>query len=308
MNRVYIVTALAVVVVAAALGGSYQFYFKGKIDEYREHQMQKERLVKKLTDLESTFAGVKPERLVQEWKQQVNPWFNAVADEGRFFEFGVEAVPPVPPEVVSPRLYYKDEYEKMMRTLHQEAYPRAIPFTNFGVYDPNAIPNNTATREEVRDWLNKLHFGQEMIRLLLANNVVAIENIDVWPDKVEQDGMLVKRTVGARFVIALGDLVSFLEQLRSAERYYAVEAIRVSNPYLMTSPPPPVTVEMLLTLARFDAQKLEAVPAASASASSYASPMEALNTFGIRQGEIRMPQQSGFQRWWRNFRKRYLPF
>ena len=182
MNRVYVVTVLAVVAVVAALGGAYQFYFKAKIDQYRQHQTQKTQLEKKLTDMQNVFSGVKPERLVEEWKNQVNPWFNAVIEEGRFFNLGVEAVPPVPEEVISPRLYYEEQYNKMILKVYSEAYPRYIPTTNFGVYDPNAIPNNTATREEVRQWLQKLKFGQDMIRLFLEHKAVAIYQIEVWPD------------------------------------------------------------------------------------------------------------------------------
>src|SRR5690606_7683982 len=125
----YIFTLIAILAVVGSLGGAYQFYFKAKIEEYRSHQLRKANLEKKLEEMAREFSGVKPEKLVQEWKLQVNPWYNAVADEGSNFKLGVDEVPPVPAEVVSPRLYYKDEYQKMMLAILQEAYPRQIPAT-----------------------------------------------------------------------------------------------------------------------------------------------------------------------------------
>lgn len=308
MNRVYVVTALSVLAVAGALGGAYQFYFKAKIEQYRQHETQKDRLEKKLEAMESTFSKVNPERLVQEWKEQVNPWFNAVGDEGKFFNYGVEPVPAVPEEVVSPRLYYEEQYNKMMQSIQQEAYPRYIPVTNFGVYPPSGIPNNTATRDEVRQWLQKLKFGQDMIRLLLEHKAQAILQIEVWPDAHQQESLLVKRTVGAQFVMSLEDLARFLEILRTSERYYNVEAIRITNPYLLTSPPPPVTVEMLLTLGWFNKVQFEN-QSASASASTYSSPTEALSSFGLQTRQrMQMKRATGFKAWWQRFRKNWLPF
>lgn len=308
MKRVYIFTLIAILAVVGSLGGAYQFYFKAKIEEYRSHQLRKANLEKKLEEMAREFSGVKPEKLVQEWKLQVNPWYNAVADEGSNFKLGVDEVPPVPAEVVSPRLYYKDEYQKMMLAILQEAYPRQIPATNFGVPTPDGIPNNTATPQEVRQWLQRLQFGQDMIRLLLNHNAHRIDNIAVWPDAHKQDGLLMKRTVGAQFVMSLPDLVDFLETLRTSDQYYNVEALRISNPYLLTSPPPPVTVEILFTVGWFNRDKLETATATT-SAASFSNASDALSNFGIRARlEAKAAQTSGFTRWWRNFRKRYLPF
>ena len=117
-----------------------------------------------------------------------------------------------------------------------------------------------------------------------------------------------KRTIGVQFLISVEDLAHFLEFLRISERYYNVEAVRITNPYLLTSPPPPVTVDMLLTVGWFNANKFENESTA-ASASCFSSASDALNQFGIRSREgPRVVQPSGFVRWWRNFRKRFLPF
>lgn len=309
MKRVYIVTILAIIVVVGSLGGAYQFYFKAKIDAYRQHQTQLDQLDKRLTALETTFSGVKPDVLVTEWKQQVNPWNNALREEGQFFTIDFEEVPPVPEEVVSPRLYYEEQYNKMMLAIMTEAHPKQIPYTNFGVYEPTAIPNNTATRDEVRQWLRKLKFGQDMIRLFLDHKALAIYNIEVWPDTFKANGLLMKRTIGVQFVMNVSDLADFLEFLRTSERYYNVDAIRIANPYLLTTPPPPVTVDMLLTIGWFNRKVVDEPSSTTASASSFGSASEALTTFGIRSGDrTQIVQATGFKRWWRGFRRKWLPF
>jgi hypothetical protein len=308
MNRVYLLVIIAVFIVAAALGGAYQFYFKAKMDQYKAHLQTKSLLESRLESMHDTFAGVKPDVLVTEWRNNVNPWRSALRDEGRFFEYGVQTIPPVPEQVVSPRLYYKDQYERMLASIQQEAFPRRIPFTNFGIYDPQSIPGNTASREDVRTWLQRLQFGNDMIRLLLDSGVQAISAIEVWPDKHEKDGLIIERTVGVNMHISAKDLANLLEKLRSAERYYNVKAIKIANPYLLTNPPPPLQVEMIFSVAWFNQRQMETQTGA-ATAATFATAEHAFSAFGINPIMRReVAPTSGFTRWWRNFRKTWLPF
>ncbi len=257
MNIYKIAPIVMVLLFLAALGGSWQFYFRERLEQYAENQQHRQALAQKLDTLSSTFAAedggtVEPEFVIAQWRDAVEPWSQALTQRASFFE--IEALPdePLVPEDATPRFYYEERIEEKVNDLFRYAWENncAIPQTTFGVPSGEQVAGQQIDREQAERWLRRFNFGDSVMRRLIDANALQINELEVWPPRVEY-GILEMRTVGAFFFMRINDLVPMLEAFGREDQFYTVDGLRISNTQLIAQQNPPLQVEMLLTQARF---------------------------------------------------------
>ena len=255
MTREHIVATLILVVVLGAVGCVYQFYYKVRLDEYRANMVLRDDLEKALVNLKDTFDGYIPEELVKVVKGAVQPLSEEVGRRSYFFNLADSFVIDPMPEGKIPKLYYEEQVKNVRTDFHQEiigSNPNFYyPDTLFGAPAPKSFKGREASRREVMMGLRKIHYGHSILRMMLKAKAGAVNEVAIWPQRMEYGGLLSMRTVGIHFTMKLEDLVKFLDSLRLADRYYSVDAISIQNRYLRMRPEPQMDVRMLLTQAAF---------------------------------------------------------
>lgn len=261
MTKERIIYAAVLLAAIASFGGVYQFYFKGKLSEYARDEAYKQMLQQTFDELEQTFAGVKPEVFVSEWSRRVQPWRDAVRQRSTFFTFGDWYDHESPPKDVLLTPWYDSESTRMLERLYTKV--RETP--GLQVFPPDIrvplniptldqITGKSITEQDVNIALADLSFGISFCRMLLDAKAKAIYDIRLWPKRTERatERLLRLQTVGVSMAMETRDLIQFIEnQLRLADRFYTIDAIRIDYPYISQPYEPVVQVEMLITMARY---------------------------------------------------------
>jgi len=256
MKKEHIVIVLVLVAVLAASGAVYQFYFKPRLTIYSQDQERTEVLKSKITNLQNTFSNFAPEAIVSAWNLEVQPWTDAVFVRGAFFAMPDQVLKgdPVPDEMML-KFYYRDESEKLLNALYEKVRTHTpycyYPYpTRFGAPDPEAFP--TMNKEQVETSLYLIRLGSYMVDMLLKAKAAEITDVVIWPVRLEYDNLLSLRTVGLSFRMTMENLVLFIENdLRTADRYFSVDAISVQNRQLRLPQQPFLEVRMLVSQALF---------------------------------------------------------
>ncbi len=298
LTREHIIPIVALIIVIGVIGGVYQFYYKQKIAEYNEAVETLETYKTVLDRLEKTFESHDPAVLIQHYNMQVQPLAEDVVRRAQFFNMGdVLDVEPVPENVML-RFYYEEQFNKLMQDFRQDAnarvpfceYPRA---TTYGVPKPEELEGQRLEPAMIQNYLQRLRRGNEAMKTLLDAKAKYIVDVQLWRPRPGANGMLSEYTVGLHFFMDLKDLVKFLDELRLADRYYNVNALRIQNRAMIFATEPPVEVEMLLTQAQYTPPRAGEAPAGGPATAGAAPPP----AFGPGQMTAeQMLAQRGFQR------------
>jgi hypothetical protein len=293
VNRLHIFIILIVVAVGAALGLSYQFYFKEKLNEYTKAQEDLDKLTKRLTELQNRFKGQPPETYIKGLTEKIAPLTNVAEVRQQFFNMNdYWKDETVPEDVKVPlKFYYERQYNERLNALRQDALahvpPIGIPpniFQRFGAPDPATMTNMAVLKADVQRWLTQINFASAIVRMMIKANVGRLDEVVPWPPR-EEFGALEMRTIGLSFVMRAEDLIAFLQSLQRENRYFNVNALRVKNRNLLSDPAlgqPYLEVEMLLTLSRQIPGKtaVAAAGGASAGAASGMTPALSMQALG----------------------------
>lgn len=253
MKKSHIITGMIVVVTLGVTYAVYEFYVKKTLTRLSEHQAERKQLEDKIKSLEETFEKTNPEVVLSTWRGEMEPWIQAVNQRSNFFNMADMPMSTKIPEEAIPRFYYREEYPKLSDRLVNLGYRRAciLQNTTFDVPTVEEISRTNPTREEVSEWLTKYKYASAMTELLIDANAREILDVSVWPPRVSANGKLEIHTTGFSFTIStMRDLVKFLEDLSISNRYFAVEALKISNQTLR-APGVPLHVELILSQARF---------------------------------------------------------
>ena len=164
--------------------------------------------------------------------------------------FDIEEVP----EGKIARFHYEEQYSEMMQEYLQELRSRGIPAPTdgFDVPYPDRLTSATVTDDDVEDWLRRISFGKDTVRLLMDAGARYIGAVEIWPTRTEQ-GVLQMWTVGVSMMIRWDDLVRFLDEMSAeSDEYFNIEAIRIVNQNLNQPATAPLQVEMVFTRADYD--------------------------------------------------------
>jgi len=250
ISRQHIFTAVVFVLVAGVLAGFYQFHFREQLQQYTRDEETVELMQSRLEELQDRFHGTEPERLVEKWRVAVGPWQQTLQERVAFFDYDAEPVEDVPEGVIA-KFYYREKATEMLQNLQKDAFAKRIPipgYMTFGAPDPEQIQGGPSPKL-VKKWLERINLGCYITRQLMEAEPRAIYSVVVWPARKEHD-ILEMQTFGFALQMRMGKLLGFLEDLRTANRYYTVDAFKIANSSLRM-PDPPLQVMMLMTQARF---------------------------------------------------------
>ncbi|HPO16533.1 MAG TPA: hypothetical protein PLI09_24065 [Candidatus Hydrogenedentes bacterium] len=262
MTKARIIYTLILAAVLSVYVAVYQFYFKGKLEVYRQDVQLKDTMERSYEDLKTTFMGVKPEVIVREWRSQVQPWSDTVLTRAKYFNYGdwftpFETIPVQNAGIL--RFTFDEMVNRMIDDLYKRVGERMGRYDLFpaDIQEQLRIPtlNELAgvdvTQDEVKEYLARLNFGIRLCNLLLDAKASSISQVSIWPVRKEKD-LLDYQTAGMSFTIAMKDLVNLFEdKLHTSDRYFSIDALKITYPYVGYNFDPQLNVEMLLTQAAF---------------------------------------------------------
>jgi len=257
MSRSQIIGGGILLLTLAAFGAVYQFYFREKLEKYKRDELFKQTLEQKFNDLRNDFSGVKPEVITSAWRSQIQPWRDAVGQRSDFFNFGGWFEHERPPEDgPMVRFWYDEESNKMIWDLYQLGNYQRFPADireMFGVETISELQGRNVTREFVNSQLAVLSFGISAAELMLNANVRQVNRIVIWPtEKPSNANNLLNRVrIGFDFMMYAEDLVEFIEELRTSERYFSVDALKMYYPNIAWDARPELNVKMVLSQTNF---------------------------------------------------------
>lgn len=312
MKKSVVVLTLLLIGSIAGTYAVYELYVKQRMRELGEHMEEEKQLTDAITRLEETFYRTKPDVVLRVWREQTQPWANAVARRSEFFNLGDIPLEVEIPEEEIPKFYYKEIYDKMIQILEDEAYQSQtiISDTTFGIPNPSNFGQGTNPKpEEISAYLVRFEFGAAVTRLFIDAGVIQINNLNIWPERNEVKGLsgdIKSRTIGADITISVRDFVSFMEDLSRRDRYFQVKAIRITNRTLR-DPDANLNVQMILAQAYYEpATESREVAGAVSSTADLKDLFGSL--FGASSTTERKRSKEDGRTWWQNFRKKYLPF
>ncbi|MFA7693721.1 MAG: hypothetical protein GX117_14290 [Candidatus Hydrogenedentes bacterium] len=245
-----------------ALFGAWQFYFKAIFDGYKEDARLCDSLEKTILQLQDNFHGYQPELLIEQWQNQMQPWKESREERARYFNFGdMYELEVIPPEGRMLKFWYTEETNKMLADFYAKVYERMGAYNRFpgdlrakfGVAKEEDWSARNVTWAEVERNLRELSFGIKFSTMLLESNASSVQDIVVWPRRIPEsyDNMLGLQTVGLHLSFAAKDLVRFLEKLSQESRYFTVDGIKLSYPYIGYNVEPQIDVLCLVTQANY---------------------------------------------------------
>lgn len=314
MRKGYFLLVAVLLVCAACTVAVYQFYVKERLKDLGAHEREEEKLRAKILELEDTFFQTKPEVVLTEWREKTQPWADAVDRRSEFFNLGEAPVRVEIPEEKIPKFYYPEEYKKLEDELYAYAAEKRCTLGNLRFRDvrlPDSLRGQNPSPTQVSGWLTRYGFGAAATRLVIDSGATSISQLEVWPARkvmAGRSGIVILRTVGSRISISNENLVKFIESMRSSDRYFSIETIKITNRTLR-NPDAELSVDFVLSQARFvpafrASDGSSSVVAAAGSPADLGDLMKLLferqkNAPSVRTDNV------GF---WQNFRRKYLPF
>jgi len=244
----------------------YQFYYQKRLAEYAANIDKLKDLEKALNDLETTFDNRDPETVIKALRGKVEPLAEKVVQRAQFFNTtDALQIEPVP-EGKLLRFWYTEQFNKLFEDLRKDAISRTpyiqYPDTStFGAPRPEELEGRSVNESDVKRWLRFIKFGSYVVKMLMDAKAVAINDVQLWPLRLDYDKLLVMRTVGLWFVMPYSDWVKFIDKMRLDSRYFTVNSISIQNPYMRWATEPAVEVRMLLTQADFNVAVATPAPA-----------------------------------------------
>jgi hypothetical protein len=298
----------------------WQFHFKEVFAGYKEDDRMRASLEDTLTQLQENFQGYKPELLIEEWKNKVQPWRDAREERAGYFSFGDWFdIDVKPQEARILKFWYTEESNKMIYDLYAKVYERMGGYDRF----PNDLRKilNVAKEEdwegkdvtwpEVEVNLRQLSFGIKLATMFLDANVSSIKDIVAWPYRVPDtySGMLGLKTVGLHITIPAKELVKMLEKIGQEPRYFNVDSIKISYPYIAYAVEPQLDIQFLLTQANYLQPKDPQEPTVVSSAGEANSQGDRQMATSRRRGREPEVAPGAVQRFWRWFKRvvLYMP-
>lgn len=342
MNRDRIIYATVLIAVFGACFAVYQFYFKAKLEKYAQDKELLENLNAAYTGLNTTFRDEDPDVVIAKYSSVVEAWREAIEARVTYFNDVDWREHEKPPEdVFILQFWYGEQTREMTTALWEKAqakygaevyqrFPLDVQ-TMLGVAYAEQWQGYDITKELVTGQLERLSYGISVFELLMDHNAKVIRQVSLY-DNVPSGfiGSDVEYArVGLSFVMEVKDLVALVETMRSADRYFSIEGMKVSHPYLGVRYEPQMEVEMFLlrtkptekfltgasvTLAQAGASPSGGLAAAaSGGAPAPGTAQGAYNSqFSLRaddaddRGRVVEPPPTGLKKAWRWFKRTVL--
>ncbi len=259
-NKGRIIEIAALVVVLGALGAAYFLYIQPQFEQYNKDEKLRASLEDSYKSLYDTFQGYQPELLMTAWQNKLQPWRSARDERAGYFNYGdwyIHEKPGKDSRMV--KFWYSDTANKMAQDFYTELYKKYGRYDTYpqdlraavGAATDQEWQGRDVTEDEVVRNLDKLAYGLSACRLLLKYNVPQVTQLRLWSPRIAEEYalMLKAQTVGLQFTISAKDLVKMMDDLRTGDRYFSVDALKITYPYIAYNVEPQLQVSMLLSQA-----------------------------------------------------------
>jgi hypothetical protein len=323
MKKEQIIWGLILFAVLGAFGGVYQFYFKEKMASYAKDAIAKKNAEDAYSKLNTTFEGFKPDDVIAAWSGVVQPWKDEVLERGKYFnDSGWREGTKPPEDVAILRFWYDKQLKEEVTKIYTDVFqanglyqvpPMDVLLKEFRVQTLEEYQGRDMTRQDVNRELANLAFGNQICRMMAKAKVSYLSHVYLWPGRElkEHEGLLRFWTVGLEFGMNMRDLVNFVDNnLRTADRYFNIEGIKIQYPYVGYNVEPMLNVQMIVTMARFIENKSgTGDDEALAGVASGANPQSVVTNFGLKNNKTPaavVEEPTGFAAFWKWFKRNVL--
>jgi hypothetical protein len=320
MKRERILWTLVLFAVLGAFLGVYQFYFKQKLANYAKDAIALKNAKAAYTQLKTTFEGYNPDDVIGAWRGVVQPWKESVLDRGKYFNDGKWFEHTAPSDDVPIlRFWYDEQMRKEFTKLYTEfsqtqGLTQAPPYEQivkqFGVATLQDLElRSDITARDINRELGRIACGMNVCRMLMKAKANYIIGVWLWPGRElkENDGLLRMWTLGLDFGMPMKDFVNFIDNnLRTADRYFNIEGLKIDYPYVGYNVEPVLHVQMLLTYATFVEGKSGTGENAEIGAPVGANPNDIINNNRLRNAPEPEEPVTGWYAWWLWFKRDIL--
>ena len=260
MAREYIFTIVIFLVLVVLAVAVHRFYFREASKDLQKNELTLKELEARFKTLEDTFSKTKPDEVIKAWRGEVEPWRSAVNVRIPFFRMKDAFEFNTIPEGTIPRFYYETEYDRMIREIEAEIYgrnppPESLPYDfiarEASTPDTYMSGRSETSKEDIEKDLRSIAYSGYVLRTLLDLGFSRIDQLEAWPPRNEYGGMIEMWTLGLSTRMTIRELVECLERMQKSDHYLTVNAIRITNPYLLWPADPFLQVNMLITQGQF---------------------------------------------------------
>ena len=262
-NKGRIIGTTVLALVFGALGFAYFQYIQPQFEQYKKDEKLRASLEDTYKSIQVAFQGYQPELLMNAWQNKLEPWRNARNERAAYFNYGdwFNHEKPAKDSDRMVKFWYSDTANKMAQDFYGELYKKYGRYDTYpqdfraavGAATDQEWQGRDVTDAEVNRNLEKMAYGLSVCRLLLKYNVPQVAQLRLWAPRItdEYAQMLLAQTAGVQFTISAKDLVKMLDDLRTGDRYFTVDALKITYPYIAYNVEPQLQVSMLLSQARY---------------------------------------------------------
>jgi len=304
----------------------HRFYFAAKLERYAQHKQLLNGLRDTEARLKSTFGTAQPDDVIRDHSGKVEAWNDAIAARVPFFSDADWRDHPKPPsDVFILQFWYGDTTQNMVRELWEKAVAKYGPqvlqrmpqdFPNsvqamFGVAYAEQWQGLSINTDLVNTQLEQLAYGISALEMLMDKNALQISHArieELGAAGFARGGLKYTR-LHLSFMMEARDLVGFLEELRRADRFYSIEGMRVSHPYVLARYEPQLQVDMYLLRTKQEGGGFGADAAIPSAADAYQGSFggQDLTPVGVGRGAAMTVEETGaFATAWKWFKRNVL--
>ncbi|MFA6243480.1 MAG: hypothetical protein WC655_21245, partial [Candidatus Hydrogenedentales bacterium] len=199
LRREYVIVAVALLVLGGGGFAVWKFYFQAQVDQYKADVERLDKLKAKLEELKSEFGNQKPEDILTQYTQLVQPWSEALEQRAKFFSIDSFIKQETAPENTVLRQFYAEQYQKILQDVNTVAYNKNVQIAtvdlSFGQPHPDTLRGRSVNPMEVVYWTTNLQLGSSMVKKLLENNAALLESVEMWEPRPSAE-VLQARTFG----------------------------------------------------------------------------------------------------------------
>ncbi|HOQ90289.1 MAG TPA: hypothetical protein PLO53_04555 [Candidatus Hydrogenedentes bacterium] len=276
-RTVGIIGVVVLLAVFGALGGVWLMFVQPMFDQYKQDERTRQSLEETLDKLRETFAGYKPELMLDLWQRSLQPWRDAREERAKYFNLADwTKYEGQPEEGRMKKFWYFDEINRIVKEFYEKVYAKRgnynafpkNPLDMFNTPGQQQYQTRDITDKEIADNLSELTFGLKMCEFLLEHNVTQVNDMVLWPAWISKDHaeILGMKTVGIECVMTMRDLAKLMDDMRTADRYFSVNAIKITYPYIAYNVEPQLNISMIVSQANYLKRKVEQSEKAAAPA------------------------------------------
>lgn len=255
---------LYILVLVLGFTGVVCTYYFGIIPRYEAHQelvAEEQQLRARISELERKFSRTQPAAVVDTWRQQIQPWSQAVSARVSYFDTIKDAermVVIVPEEEKQfPKFWYEKERRRRMEAFADEvAAADLVLSASISQYEPPVPlgPGWSPTIEEIEGWLEQYEYATSFVRAMIEIKARRVEELVIWPEEPllsTAEGTIQRERAGYNVHISTEDFAKFLANVHNSPTFMAIDALRVTKLGALSDPDGLLQVEFILNKTRF---------------------------------------------------------